>query len=467
MPSRSPRPLFVAILVVYALLAILFAARTPAWQAPDEPAHYNYIQQVRDGMLVPVIQQGDWDSAYLNQLKSERFAPETLDRLADVEYEDHQPPLYYWLSAPVFLLTNGNLFTLRLLSIAWGLVTLIMTFRIARLVFPTRENVALGAMALVAFLPQHLMILSSVNNDALAGAVLSYLLYLCLRYRLFADVTPTRLGVMLGVVIFTKTTIYFMAAVIVLAVVLRWLATKDAWTHSQYAMGATLDENGKRMVVTKSPLPLLWQPLLMIAIIAGLFALAWFGRNINVYGFPDILGLRAHDAIVVGQPRTSDLIARVGFGNYVGQLVTTTFQSYWGQFGWMAVPMINVFAEGEALPYGWVGVVLLLASAGLFAGYPTVGSKVVITSEQRDVRRILLSVLALSILVFAYYNTQFVQFQGRYLFSALIPFGIYVLAGLEALFVRLRQPRLLFIVLAIFALLDFYLIWRVLPGALG
>ncbi|MDI6834774.1 MAG: MarR family winged helix-turn-helix transcriptional regulator, partial [Rhizobiaceae bacterium] len=31
---------------VYLALASLYAIRTPAWQAPDEPAHYNYIRQI-------------------------------------------------------------------------------------------------------------------------------------------------------------------------------------------------------------------------------------------------------------------------------------------------------------------------------------------------------------------------------------------------------------------------------------
>ncbi|MCB0131202.1 MAG: hypothetical protein KDD78_10145, partial [Caldilineaceae bacterium] len=39
---QRPRPWLVLILAAYVLLGALYAINTPAWQAPDEPAHYNY-----------------------------------------------------------------------------------------------------------------------------------------------------------------------------------------------------------------------------------------------------------------------------------------------------------------------------------------------------------------------------------------------------------------------------------------
>jgi hypothetical protein len=479
--KRVSRLIFIVIFVVYGVLGVLFATRTPAWQTPDEPAHYNYIRQVvgaftrqPDGALLPVIQPNDWNNRYLEELKAMRFAPYLLKNLALVQYEDHQPPLYYWASAPFFALSNGNLTILRLVSLAWGAFTLYWTYRIGRIVFPTHEGVALGGMALVAFLPQHLMILTSVNNDALAGAIMAYTLYLCLRYRQDGSVTATRLGVMIGVAIITKTTIYFVIAIVALAVLLRWLATKDAWQRSQHAMGSRFNSAGKREVFTLNPLSQLWQPLVVMAIVSGMFALFWWGRNIAVYGFPDFLGLRAHDAVVVGQPRTSDLIAQVGWGEYQNQLINTTFNSYWGQFGWMGVPMLGVFAPDDNIVYPVIGLFLGVALLGLLmlrfnASLRLRYAEMPANDEilQRDFRRILLSVLALSIAVFVYYNTQFVQFQGRYLFSSIVPFALFVALGWSAIGRVLRRPSVAIFMMFAFALLDFWLIWRVLPGALG
>ncbi|MFQ3648035.1 MAG: DUF2142 domain-containing protein [Anaerolinea sp.] len=435
---RRPIGQFLLVPVLYAVLVTLFALRTPAWQAPDEPAHYNYVRQVAEGTLLPIIEEGDWDNATLEQLKAERFQGELTAAIPAIEYEDHQPPLYYWLAAPIYMLTDGSLTALRLFSAFLGLFTLSIAFATARLLYPNALWVVLGTVAFIAFLPQHLMILGSVNNDALAGVVMSALLYGCLRYRLRGDVHPAWLGLGLGVVVLTKTTIYFMAAVVLLTVLLRWRSERASW-------------------------PQLVRPLLIIALAAGGFALFWFGRNIHTYGFPDIMGLRAHDDVVVGQLRTADLIAQIGPVDYLIQLKTTTFQSFWGQFGWMGVPMHNLFFEGESLAYVYAGAIMLLAAVGLWLGR----SRSPLKPDRRDAHLILLSVAILAVLVFLYYNTQFVQFQGRYLFSALFPFSLWLALGINALAQRLRRPWLGLAAPLGLAALAFYVIWRVLPGALG
>ena len=56
-------PLLALILIAYFIVGGLFAVYTPAWQAPDEPAHYNYILQVAHEGCCPKIELGDWDSA--------------------------------------------------------------------------------------------------------------------------------------------------------------------------------------------------------------------------------------------------------------------------------------------------------------------------------------------------------------------------------------------------------------------
>src|SRR5262245_51466550 len=82
------------ILLAYFIVGALFAIRTPPWQAPDEPAHYNYIAQIATNGCCPVIEPGDWNQAYLRQLTTNHFAPDSLADLGKIQYEDHQPPLY-------------------------------------------------------------------------------------------------------------------------------------------------------------------------------------------------------------------------------------------------------------------------------------------------------------------------------------------------------------------------------------
>ena len=95
--NKSQNAPIIIIMAIYLIIAVLFAVFTPDWQTPDEPAHYNYIAQVAKGEL-PVIEDGDWDSALLGKLTSGQFAPglPEMERLDTIEYEDHQPPLYYY-----------------------------------------------------------------------------------------------------------------------------------------------------------------------------------------------------------------------------------------------------------------------------------------------------------------------------------------------------------------------------------
>ena len=83
----------IGILVAYLIVGTFFAALTPRWQVPDEPAHYNYIAALAQGKGFPVMEARDYDQKYLERLTAEHFPPSLpTDSLA---YEDHQPPLYY------------------------------------------------------------------------------------------------------------------------------------------------------------------------------------------------------------------------------------------------------------------------------------------------------------------------------------------------------------------------------------
>ncbi|MEO1442176.1 MAG: glycosyltransferase family 39 protein, partial [Chloroflexota bacterium] len=167
------------IVVGYLLVGVLYALQTPAWQAPDEPAHYNYIAQVAEGGCCPVIAMGDWDNAYLEELKAARFDPALTADIAAIEYEDHQPPLYYLGGAVIYALSpeQARLTALRMYSVLLGAVTVIFSYLVARQMFPQRADIALSTAALVAFIPQHVAILASVNNDALAVLLVAVTLF--------------------------------------------------------------------------------------------------------------------------------------------------------------------------------------------------------------------------------------------------------------------------------------------------
>ena len=133
------------------------------------------------------------------------------------------------LASLVYRLSAGDLIALRLFSLTLGAgVTVALSYLISRRLLPAQPQVALGVMALVAFLPQHLHMLSAVNNDALAELLVGLTLFWLLRYLDGEDIPVWQLGLLVGLALLTKLTIYFLALLAPLVIWLRWRKTNAA-----------------------------------------------------------------------------------------------------------------------------------------------------------------------------------------------------------------------------------------------
>ncbi len=392
--------LLVIIVAVYIVIGALYAALTPTWQVPDEPAHYNYVRALAEGRGVPVIEPGDYDQAYLDRLTTEHFPPEL--SVESLEYEDHQPPLYYLLATPIYLLFGGAVLPLRLLSVLFGAGLVVVAFGTVRTVFPERTELALMVAAFVAFIPQHVAMMAGVENDALAELVVGGTLWALVVY-VGGDggrERPWLVGLLLAMALLTKMTVYFVLGVAVLAVAIRWRQERQTgrWVVGQLA----------------------W-----MFVPAVLLSAPWFIRNGLTYGWRDPLGMAQHNAVVEEQMRTSEYLALYGWPAYWERAWSFTFNSFWGQFGWMAVVLpIRIYQA------------LLLFSVLLGVGFlwwlldrrrPRV------TPPQRASLLLLFAACLLTFLGFLGYNLTFVQHQGRYLFPALIPIGTAAALGLGTL----------------------------------
>jgi 4-amino-4-deoxy-L-arabinose transferase-like glycosyltransferase len=445
---RIQQIVLVLIVVVYLIVGALFAVFNPAWQAPDEPPHYNYVAFVATNGCCPLLKMGDWNTAYQTQLTTQRFRPDLLGDLNKLQYENHQPPLYYLFGSIVFKLTGGTLTALRLFGVVIGAGVVVCAYLVSIEVLPNRPQIALGTAALVAFLPQHIAMLASANNDGLAELIIGVTLVVLVRYLKVEDPskrTPIILGILAGIGLLTKVSTLFLLGLVPAAIFLRWL-------------------NGPRMFKTFA------RDVVLFVLPALILGGVWWGRNISVYGFPDIFGLRQHNTVVADQRRTASRITEIGFGAYLKEAAQTTFNSFWGQFGWMALPMPKWI-------YRVIQALMLVVVSGLVLDAVRRRHKPVEmeAAQQRHIWIILGLTALLAVAAYIYYNLEFLQYQGRYLYPGLIVFALWMVLGVDAwcdwLAGRipalgwLAQTYVIVGLFGLFALLDVYLLWRVIvPG---
>lgn len=435
---QTPRRWMALLLAAYLVAASLFAILTPAWQAPDEPAHYNYVAHIAAGLGLPVLRAGDYDQEKLDILLSTKFAPKL--STASLRYESYQPPLYYLLVTPVFWLSGGSLVALRLFGVLIGMLSILLLYLCLELVFPGKTLIPLGAAAFSALLPMHMAMAAAVNNDGLAellllAAMLVLLHWMRDRYYdryydgsaalpralvLFAARRERHhllvLGVLMGLGLLTKIYAYMLLPIVVaVVVVVSWLRPR--------VRGMTLGTVAfapSRQALLRGGRAALW-----VVIPACLLALPIWVRNVLLYGAWDFLGLAWHDQVVVGQARTNDWIADNGWVAYGERAFGFTFKSFWGVFGWMGVFMDERIYTALLLFTGVIFMGVLWATVRFISGGPDTDMDVF----QLSVLLLFGLILVVVTVSYLWYNMKFVQHQGRYFFWGLLPISTIVALG--------------------------------------
>jgi tetratricopeptide (TPR) repeat protein len=156
--------------------------------------------------------------AYIDYVQKNQSLP-----LADVDWETHQPPLYYIVAASLlrtFGLTTadqGAVFVLRSFSLVLGIAYIGLVFACLREIFPDdpwKQNIGL---VLAAFLPANLYMFHYVSNETMATTLATAAVYLCLCILRKGDLSVGRyalLGLCLGAAMLTKVTAILVAGVI-------------------------------------------------------------------------------------------------------------------------------------------------------------------------------------------------------------------------------------------------------------
>ncbi len=417
---RRPRRWLAVIVLAYILVATLYAFNTPLWQAPDEPAHYNYIAHIAETGTLPVLEAGDYDQAQLELLLERAFAPKL--PIEALQYESYQPPLYYLSAVPVYWLSDGNLIALRLYSVFLGVVTIILLYLCLELVFPSKPLISVSAAAFAAMLPMHVAMTASVNNDVLSELLLMATMLALLHWmqgQYYADQTPAQpaqrrqlmlVGFLLGLGMLTKFYAYLLLPLVLLVVLL------VGWLRPRVEPGIAPGRGNLLQALLQTA----W-----VIVPAVVLSLPLWLRNMRIYGVFDPLGLMRHDAVVIGQPTTADWIERFGWVSYGERAFSFTFKSFWGVFGWMGVFMDERIYTALLIFTGVIFLGLLWATVRLISGPPDTD----LDLFQMTVEALFAIMLLLVLAAYIGYNAKYVQHQGRYFFWGLLPISAVVAIG--------------------------------------
>jgi hypothetical protein len=362
----------IALLVVFVSVAMAYSIVNPLHEATDELRHYRFARIIATTGRLPV--QGE----------------------EPCRSQSHHPPLYYALAALVtFWIDTGrdicytppsNPFwdyhywevgrdnknqylhgpdeafpwhgealaahIMRALNVLIGAGVVWITWATARVIWPRRSAMALGAAAFVAFNPMFLYMSGAINNDVIAafsGAAVVYG-----SARLLAE--PRKLnwrwglvfGALYGLALMSK---FNLAPVIVL------MAGAALWAALQ-ASKRSREEAGQAAAPARSlwaGVLRLWLPLMAVtAVVAAIIAGWWFLRNQLLYGEPT--GIQELTELWgVRNPLES-------FGLAISEL-PYAWTTLWGRFGFGQIPLPSGIYDGLKVI---VGAGLVGAIAGFF-----------------------------------------------------------------------------------------------------
>jgi hypothetical protein len=437
------RKIIVALTVLlfcHFIVAIAYLLRFPPWRAPDEVAHFAYIQHLHQTGNLPVFYGKEKGT-----------------------YEAHQPPLYYLTALPFtapFLKPNelnlSALLAARFISTLWGAFVVVVAFMLALSLrvdgFPLLP-VALLSGAFATLLPVHLLVCASASNDATAGATsaltLLWLCHICVsanqnrRQLMDAGIA----GLLSGMAFLAKSSnIIFLPLSFLAALVLPLQAngqTSKPEVPSQKRKAAK--QSAQTQIFAFKPISLL-APLVVLfifAIIAGW----WLWRNILLYGDP--LAVKAFLEGFKDSPKPSDFLEPSGRYARYGTLSLTTYIMWVAQitlFTWLgiygepneAVKGLARLFEGAEPDWGWVLIATLIGIAA--AAAIGVGCVVSCRSCIKALRERQFSiafahalpflVLLLVFLEFVQFNRHFFQAQARYFYPAHTPMAYLFAIGL-------------------------------------
>ena len=380
-----------SLLIVAGLLLVAWSLVVPIFEAPDEPAHWQYARYLHDAHRLPVLGPAFVEAhtpplpyLLLAPVAVESATPQSLTSI-DARGQAVVPyPPHYFRNASGDLARYWPIRAARLINALLAVITVWLCYLTGREA-TGRAATGLLAASLVAFLPEFTFRAMNVSDDTLLmlfAALTTYLLMRIVR-RGYTWGLGIAAALAIASACLCKTFAFFFPAVYALAV---------------------LTERG----TIRARLTRLAPLFLTLALLAP-----WLLRNQVLYNNPLALGAMRAAFPLQFTPRP--LLSPY----FVTAFPRALARSFIGKFGWMNV----------GLPI-WIYLVFLLLGATALYGLVRRARR---CATERRLLAMLLAFPALNLLLLCYINLSMTQPQGRYLFAALPATMVLAALGLESL----------------------------------
>jgi len=433
--------------------AIFYLFLIPPWQSPDETRHFGYRALLSKDVKLRATASENLDKKIIesmdtfNAWKYQNISrPSPLPhRLDDVTFFGEskdvlgRAPLYYLLSSSIIKVfkTEGiiNQFYLnRAFSLILFLLSVYFTYLSARILFKDNLLYCLATVSFVAFLPQFLIISTSINPINLAVLLETIFIYLML---LSLNYGKKLLGVLFGPIIiglgfFNHRSALFMVPPFLVLLLIYFLESLN---------------NKKNLMKISLIL------LIIILLFSAIYLIAY-------HLFPDLLNTVVNQSSI--KPRIAEINAFIKYlfntsPKYVSEFFNGFFMSFWYFSGWMRFRYLLDI-------YSILKLVSLVSFLGLLRYLFLVLSKKKYEMPIDFKSFLILTAACLSILLgilITYLPISPLEVaQGRFIFPAITPLAILFILGLKEITPKRFSKLLPIFIIFGFVVLDIYTIFN-------
>lgn len=425
------KALYISLVSVILLTWIGHGVIIPPWQNPDEPTHFEYLKILLDQKSFSLKIQPDLSiqQAIIKSMDHHRYwehvqipRPDPLPgSFAEIPFLfvsrtqiGITPPFYYVLVS--YLLSPAReknletqFYLVRGISTGFGLVTLFLSYLIARELLSDKPERIVAVLAFIGLLPQFNLVVTSVNPDSLANLLATGVIYLLILLIKEGISLPKLMllsfGILLGLM--TKRTVFMTLPLTGIALLL------IGWSHLK----------GKGFwswVLT------LYKIINVTLLLLGLYAVwTWY--------FPEAVQT-LYKRVVPTLYATPVFLSNFLFQSSISQIkmvLLHLFQSFWYTFGWMKYPLADSWYWGLQL-------ICILSLTGWIVFWFQVfkGKTQMETWQIRGLIILFFSCFLVFLGTFLDSGGFTIFTQGRYLFPAISAFAILGVLGLYQLVPR-------------------------------